>query len=999
MNGGNSTKINIEDFIKIFPPLTNKSNSNIISNKFSKYFSLEKSFTKTNFSNIINELNVKEKNILKKTNNNNHFRRLSNIGYNDNIINRNLLHLGFDTNKQSYKSNDKILNLRDIENIDIKDEEYYLIHKGIILQNNKKKRTHDVKIALNIFFSQSDLISRLTNFFKKYGISKENQKNNDNTKNKRVSIKFKSKEYLIENRIQTILQKLVDHTIIEQYKKNDFIIKMNDIGKNCYFLISGRLSILKPAFYKNIKISYEDYFKYLLSLIKNQEMDLAKQVIDMNRDFINAFSIQNMLQIIRVYCLMKIRNGVKELDENKTLNINGIEKALNEFNLSLEDINLNKNEFLYQVNEIIKKNEESDSNFKSNKVISDYFLRITQPTKDDIYIIKTYNFLFKTKIKEIQNVTHNRTDVVTLGKYEIFMFLGPGAFFGETALESEHNRRNASIRAEEDCFVVSLDNELYNAIFLEENKKLKIKDINFICDNFFFNNISRLIFNKYYYPMLKFINKEKNDFIYLQDSKISSIFLLKEGSIKYELYSSVFEINETIKTLIRCLIKNFKIFKMNNVIINETRKKYLINKKIFNKRNQNEIINSEVRKKYKYEISSCDNFETMGILEFFLNINCIFSCYVTSSDLKLFEINRHSLQTILHNERDIWDSYYTLVYSKIISTIKRLFSIESNFINQLEERMNTNFYSENNSYDNNNYNNETQFLDSNNDNYRYSENSIKKRYVYSPPPIKISHIKKNIFELKNNYSNQNVAYSSQENIMNKSKYNSQENKLNNIININSKKVILRMNTNKKILNKYSTLTSLNTPKHIKREMKKSMSYDQYDIKKDTLINIGKSSLYLRKLKNKILLNKIMDDNQFEIMGNLVLMKNKSGKKSTGINGEQFKNIFLKKFKNKILRANQKKTKYSIEKYLLDNNGKNEDFFPIISNMNKKLNKSNKFTFYDINDSVKDFEEEENKKESVFSKFVNSYYKNIKNTGYIGLVNVESNRFLKKKINL
>ena len=150
-----------------------------------------------------------------------------------------------------------------------------------------------------------------------------------------------------------------------------------------------------------------------------------------------------------------------------------------------------------------------------------------------------------------------------------------------------------------------------------------------------------------------------------------------------------------------------------------------------------------------------------------------------------------------------------------------------------------------------------------------------------------------------------------------------------------------------------------------------MSYDQYDIKKDTLINIGKSSLYLRKLKNKILLNKIIDDNKFEIMGNLVLMKNKSGKKSSGFNGEQFKNIFLKKLKKKIIRTNQKKAKYNIEKYLLDNNGKNDDFFPIIPNVNKKLtlNKNNKFTFFDINDSVKDFEEEEDKKESVLSKFV------------------------------
>lgn len=1003
MNEDKSSKINIEDFIKIFPPLTNKNSSNIISNKFSKYFSLEKSLTKNNFSNTIEEVNEKENNILKKSNRNSPLRRLSNKNYNGNVINGNLVHIDFDTNKQGYKSNDKILNLREIESINIEDEEYYLIHKGILLQNNKKKRTHDVKIALNIFFSQSDLISKLSNFFKKYGVSKENQKNNDNTKNKRVSIKFKNKEILIENRIQTILQKLVDHTIIEYYKKNAFIIKMNDIGKNCYFLIGGRLSILKPAFYKNIKISFEDYFKYLLSLIKNKEMELAKQIIDMNTDFINAYSIQNMLQIIRVYCLMKIRNSVKELDENKIFNINVIEKALNEYNLSLEDINLNKNEFLYQVNEIIKKNEKLDSNFKVNKVISDYFLRLTQPTKDDIYIIKNYNFLFKTKIKDIQNNAH-KTDMVTLGKYEIFMFLGPGAFFGETALESEHCRRNASIRAEEDCFVASLDNELYNAIFLEENKKLKIKEINFICDNFFFGNISRLIFNKYYYPMLKFISKEKNDFIYLQDTKISSIFLLKEGSIKYEIYSSVFDINETIKSLIKCLIKNFKIFKINNAIINETRKKYLINKKIFNIRNQNEIINNAVRKKYKYEISSCENFETMGILEFFMNINCILSCYVTSPELKLFEINRHSLETILHNERDIWDSYYTLIYSKIISTIKRLFSIERNFLNQIEERMNTNFYSENNSYDNNNsnYNNDPNFVDSNYDNYNFSENSFRKRYVYSPPPIKVSLIKKNIFDLKSGYSNQNLIYNSQDNIMNKSNYNSQENKSNNNININisTNKIILRNNYHKKVLKKYITLTSLNTPKHFTKELKKSMSYEQYDIKKDTLINLGKSSLYLRKLKNKILLNKFIDDNKFEIMGNFVLMKNKSDKNSFGISAEQFKNIFLKKFNKKIIRAKHKKTKYSIEKYLIDNNnGKNDDLFPIIPNINKKLNKDNKFPFYDINDSVKDFEDEEDKKENVLSKFVNGKYNNIKNTGYIGLVNVESNRFLKKRNNL
>ena len=118
-------------------------------------------------------------------------------------------------------------------------------------------------------------------------------------------------------------------------------IEMNEIGKQCYFLISGRLSILKPAFYKDIKISYENYFKYLISLINNKEMELAKQIIEANKYFINAYSIKNLLDVIKVYCLVKIRNNVKNLDEYKMLNLNKIEKVLSQFNLTFKDFNLN----------------------------------------------------------------------------------------------------------------------------------------------------------------------------------------------------------------------------------------------------------------------------------------------------------------------------------------------------------------------------------------------------------------------------------------------------------------------------------------------------------------------------------------------------------------------------------------------------------------------------------------------------------------------------------
>ena len=51
-------------------------------------------------------------------------------------------------------------------------------------------------------------------------------------------------------------------------------------------------------------------------------------------------------------------------------------------------------------------------------------------------------------------------------------------------------------------------------------------------------------------------------------------------------------------------------------------------------------------------------------------------------------------------------------------------------------------------------------------------------------------------------------------------------------------------------------------------------------------------------------------------------------------------------------------------------------------------KKNKSTFYDINLSLKDyFEDENNRNKNHLSKYIKNYYKNKKNSGYIGLVKI------------
>ena len=57
---------------------------------------------------------------------------------------------------------------------------------------------------------------------------------------------------------------MADSVIMEKYPINNFVLRMNEKGKDCYFLISGKLSVLKPVEYPNIKISYNNYLIYLI---------------------------------------------------------------------------------------------------------------------------------------------------------------------------------------------------------------------------------------------------------------------------------------------------------------------------------------------------------------------------------------------------------------------------------------------------------------------------------------------------------------------------------------------------------------------------------------------------------------------------------------------------------------------------------------------------------------------------------------------------------------
>ncbi len=469
---------------------------------------------------------------------------------------------------------------------------------------------------------------------KKFFTNKDGQLNEE-------EFKFK-----IENKLNNIVLSLSEKVIIHKYPKNNFVIKMNEIGKNCYFLVSGKVSILKPVQYKNIKITLKEYLIYIKCLLNLDEIDLVLKVLSENRRFLDITTIKQINKLIRAYFIVSLN---KELNRNiEGITMEEIEKFFKFFHFTLE-------EFQLDLKKILKDIEESEEkNKKFEKKLRDYFLDILSPTIEDISLLNLYK----------KSYTEKQQPTVILYKYEIFFYLYPGSFFGDMALDSKIKKRNATIRTEEDCIICSLNNEYYMSLLSEENKKIKALDLLFLTQNFFFDLISPVILNKYYYPMFIISEKRKNDIIFKQGEEIKYIFLMREGTINVELNANVFDIINLIKNIFKEIYLRKNYFKINIQKFHEMKNIYLNDKDIHQLYNNDKIF-LEANKKMNFDLYTSKGYECLGIKEFCLQMKYITKCTVISNKANFMKIKKEDLSLILKNEREILPKYYKFVLSKL----------------------------------------------------------------------------------------------------------------------------------------------------------------------------------------------------------------------------------------------------------------------------------------------------------------------------------------------
>ena len=985
-----NTKINLQEFFDVYPPLSKEKTEE--TNKYQKLFSeplrrgtIRKSLKIKKLENTLLPSNQGLKSIKEIPNDS--------------------------ANNMTEKSENSAKENKSIENINKK---YFLISEGLKLQKQKLKRNHSLRKSLQTFLYSTTLIEKLNENL--YSI--ENNLNGGYVSKNDINLQKK-----IKSKIQHIVEKLSNRLKIERVKENQFIIKMNEIGDKCYFLLNGKLSILKPVQYKNVSITTNEYIHYLISLLKYNEISLINKVIEINHIFINIESISNLKILSKGFFL---RKADSYLETFKTITKEDFINLLDEFFLKFEDFNLEPEQTWKDIEDIndnnfIEYSDSSDSESEKNDLEEEKKEKKERKEKKEkkeirskYMIFKDYMNKFNLKVEERVVLTNfnflfnpfeqKKKYNLILFKYELFLNLFPGSFFGDMALEAKVKKRNATIRTEEECFILSLNNDDYISLLYEDNQKLKSMDLVFLTNKFFFKEMSPVIFEKYYFAKFKYIEKYKGDIIYIQNNPFTSVLFLKKGEYNLEVKMSVIDIHNLIKFFIDMIEEN-NFLKYSSKYISDLKETYLKDTELFTLKDINKNFQEKFNEKYRLDISTVKQNEILGDLEYFLTSGYIYTCTVISEKAEYLEIQRQDLLEIFNKEKDILPSYYKFVMNKIVSQIKRFFYLKTNLMNQIKSKIKNSFYHSMvspNFYDQQENNNTNQYFKD-----KLSlKKSMPKIFKYShiaPPIIYNSNWKPKFFEQEKNdlynfYHNNeiNLDKNKDNNIninisvkipeiknyenMNENEINKKWQDNNNLMIIQESKIIEDISTTKTKNNSLIYNSNNERP----NQNITCRNKNPFGLNKETVI-AGKYQLSLKKLTEEFsnienhdplnlnIVNKLKSDKGITSSFSINNINNINSTKKLHSSAS---NSFLppiRLYKQKNIMNLYKKSKNS---------------------SSDKLNKSN----YELNQELNNYSllndeiNINNKKE--ISKAVKNFYEKQKLLGYSSIINKNNNRYYK-----
>ena len=782
-----------------------------------------------------------------------------------------------------------------------------------------------------------------------------------------------------------------------ELKKGQILFRVGDNGDKFYFILSGKVSILKLQEINNVEMTYFEYIDYCMYLISQKEYHIFNKVKNRNMKKLLINSESEVISIYKMFFLKQINDSISH---DLVPNIKSLLDYLKNYGFKLQDFNIKLSQLEEIENNVLLKPEYKREEW------NEYLKKKCKPSFKDLMIYDYYKDLFK---KEYQ-----LKKPYTCYIYKPFLFLGKGLFFGDFALDSEINKRNATIRAEEDTILASLKSEDYINVFAPRRKLEKAKEINFIYSNYFFRDINLPLFEKSYFHLFTRHEYSRYYELFNFGTSLNNLILLKEGKVSLELKASIPDLHDYIKYFWKHIQRNEFFRNLNytekcSLITpsDENRISEYIKDDIFEKMktNGNKFL-KEINMKKTYQISIVTNKEIIGLEEFYFGLPYIMRASVLGNKISCYKIETENFKKILYQERQIIFIYVQASINKIKSLIERLQNLKINQIKLIKDKF------ENVFSDSNGINNVIELRKKNHLNK--IENKIPKATfnlikTNLNSAIELMTIKTNILNKKLNISNLNNSLDKKTNFstaqFNKGeplikKYNSylqktNENKKNNLV---SKEDILSFSENNTSITKRENKNtiSINSNRKTTRNNKRIL------MNSPRILSYGN---FIDKINNNIKFNNQSLsglDNIYKTNQTNSLIK----KKLTIIYSSKGKNIFNHRKNN----FNKKISKHSFEKV---NNNEQKDINIWYKKKTRQLNNIKSVSMdslilnykeqndnnsnIDNNLSIMNRNEIEKNKIIELSNAVKYFYNGIKSRGYSSFVrNKKSNTILNRK---
>ena len=444
-----------------------------------------------------------------------------------------------------------------------------------------------------------------------------------------------------------------------ELKRGKVVFKIGDKGDRFYFILSGKVAILKP---REIfcKMNLNEYLFYLLILIKEKEDFLFNNVILNNCTLIPITTVEEVKSLYRIFFILNLKSKLESgiIDNNRLLKIffDKNYQSFNEYNL---DIN---------ILDILEQKKIKSGNKQWNI----YILQNCSLAKGDLRSLGRYK-----DYKEKKNLK--------CFVYDSILYLGPGFFFGDSALEEKVNKRNATIRAEEETILGFLKSIDYSNMIAPQRKIEKMKEINFLINNFFFKSVNISIFEQNLFHLFTLNETTRGTILFNCETMPKYLIFLKEGTFSLTLNCSIKDINYTIENLCNNLIYNYSDDLIKKKIISKEElnilKGFTEEDKILSnlKSYTNEFV-QEMNKIRTFNIAVFHGKETIGLEEIFLDIPYICNGIATSEKIVYYKLSIEQIKSILLQNHHINYFYIKFAVNKVFSLVERLKNLKQNYI-------------------------------------------------------------------------------------------------------------------------------------------------------------------------------------------------------------------------------------------------------------------------------------------------------------------------------